>query len=372
MKTVLITGARGFLGKNLCAALEQNSDIEVLKYGRENTDVELQTYIRKASFVFHLAGANRPKDESEFETDNTNLTKKIVSLLQEKKTHTALLLCSSTQASLNNPYGISKRSAENIVSKWSKDTKSLAYIFRLPNIFGKWARPNYNSVVATFCYNLVQDIPLQIDEPGRLLNLVHVDDVVRSFIDCLEGRHQSKEQFRTLDSINQITVGELAEMLKGYWESRQTQVLPNLSGNFNKALYSTLISYSNVGDLSVKPTRLIDERGWLFELVKSKYAGQIFVSNTKPGYTRGDHWHHTKVEKFTVIKGSGKLLFRHLSSDEIVSYSLSDEQIEIVDIPSGYIHAIHNDSDEDMLLLIWASEIFDKDNPDTYYEKVRF
>lgn len=366
--TILITGADGFIGRNLVVQLQQINEFRIIKLTRKNS-ANIISLCQDVDFVFHLAGENRPKNIDEYQNTNVVLTKTLLNTLSKQGRSLPVVFSSSTQAVLDNPYGKSKRKAEELIFKYGEATSSPVFVFRLPNVFGKWAKPNYNSVVATFCYNLVHDIPLKINDPASIIDLVHIDDTVKTFVDCI-NRTTASEKIISVEPAHKISVGELAKILSGFWQARQKQMLPNLSSRFNKALYGTFSSYYEMNKLAVKPALYSDERGWLFELVKSTTSGQIFVSSTKPGFTRGDHWHHTKVEKFTVIKGRGTLLFRNVNSDKILSYELSGEEIEIVDIPTGYIHSIHNKGSGDMLLLIWASEILDKNNPDTYYEKV--
>lgn len=368
-KIVLVTGAEGFIGRNLIAHLQQDPNLIIKSLTRQNS-FKISEICEDVDFVFHTAGENRPEDPSEFEKTNVELTRTLLKALSSQKKPIPLVFTSSTQANLDNPYGVSKKKAEDLIFEYGNKSLSPVFVFRLPNVFGKWSKPNYNSVVATFCNNLVQGVPLQINDPDYQIHLVHIDEVIRSLTDCMDAQSSPDGEFCQIKDVHDITVGELATLLTQFWEARQTLQTPDLSSSFNKALYGTLTSFYNMADLGVKPIVHSDDRGWLFELVKSKTSGQIFVSSTHPGFTRGDHWHHTKVEKFTVIKGEGTLLFRRVHSDEILKYELSDKEIMIVDVPTGYVHAIHNKGTQDMILLIWASEMLDKENPDTYYEKV--
>lgn len=367
-KVVLVTGADGFIGRNLVTHLEQDPGLSIKKLTRQNSS-EVIEICKDVDVIFHTAGENRPKDPLDFKKTNVELTRTLVTALGQREQPVPFIFTSSTQASLDNPYGASKKEAEDLIFEYGKRNASPVYIFRLPNVFGKWSKPNYNSVVATFCHNLVKGIPLQINDPNYQMHLVHIDQVVAALTDCMDTQSSPAGEFCQIKNAHDITVGELAALLTQFWEARQTLQTPDLSSSFSKALYGTLTSFYDMADLGVRPTVHSDDRGWLFELVKSKTSGQIFVSSTHPGYTRGDHWHHTKVEKFTVIKGEGTLLFRRVQSDEILKYELSDKEIRIVDVPTGYVHAIHNKGTEDMILLIWASEMLDKENPDTYYEK---
>jgi len=369
-KTVLVTGSEGFIGKNLIAQLEL-SDAFIIKGLNRSNSSDVKELCRDVDFVFHLAGENRPNNPEEFKRVNVDFTMLLLKTLEDIGRPIPLLFTSSTQVGLDNEYGKTKKLAEDAIQVYGTATHSPTYIYRLPNVFGKWAKPNYNSVVATFCYNITHSLPLRIDNPDTTITLVHIDDVVSAFINHLSEKtsDSSSTPFRVSPTCD-ITIGELSQKIEEFWTSRTSKIVPDLSSKFSKALYGTLTSYYEMDQLSVKPEIFSDDRGWLFELIKSNTGGQIFVSSTNPGYTRGDHWHHTKVEKFTVIKGTGTLLFRHVNSDKITSFTLSDKEIEIFDVPVGYIHAIRNDSKEKMLLLIWASEMLDKEKPDTYYERV--
>ena len=369
MKTCLVTGSNGFVGKNLCSNLETRDDIKVLKYDINNTKQELKKFIEEADFVFHLAGVNRPKDNSEFEKGNAGLTGEVVDLLKKKNDKTPILISSSTQAELDNPYGKSKKLAEDIALEYGKEAK--AYVYRFPNLFGKWCRPNYNSVVATFCHNIAHDLPIQINDERHLLTMCYIDDVVRECIKCLDGKKQvAADGFCHPEVTYQATLGELAEKIRSFQSIRETAIIPDMEDMFTRVLHSTYLSYLEEDNFSYFPTLHSDARGWLFELIKQPHMGQIFVSLTKPGITRGNHYHHTKVEKFTVIQGEAIIRFRKIKGDEVLEYKVSGNKPEIVDIPPGYTHNIENVGDTDVLTLFWACELFDADNPDTYYLSV--
>ena len=369
---VLVTGASGFIGKNLVSHLQlQPALYEIIPFTKESTE-SLESLLDKADFVFHLAGVNRPENESEFKVGNTDLTEKIVSHLKKVGRKTPILITSSTQAALDNPYGKSKLTAENLVAQYEEETGAKSFIFRLPNVFGKWSRPNYNSAVATFCYNLTHSLPITINDPSAELRLIYIDDAVDLFMGCLNGNILPNDISTELDARTlQTTVGDVANTLKQLVAIRKTLVIPDLSDKLTKYLYSTLTSFYDEQDLTSNLTVNSDDRGWLFELVKSEQFGQVFISQTKPGYVRGEHWHHTKVERFCVIQGQGEVFFRQLGSDKIFSHKLTGQHVQVIDIPVGCIHAIENTGTDDMLLIIWANEILDKDSPDTYWENVR-
>lgn len=372
MKTVLVTGAFGFIGSNLAATLALDDQITVLKFGRENTDSDLKNYVEKADFIFHVAGVNRPKDDSEFTSGNKELTEKIITLLEQQKTPAPLLFTSSTHAERDSAYGASKKAAEDAVLQWAaKNPTSRAFIYRLPNVFGKWSRPNYNSVVSTFCYNISHDQDITINDRSIPLNLVYIDDVVAECIRAFKGElTESKSNFYDLPRSFNTTLGEIADILISFKQSRVDLVMPSFENIFHKFLYATYVSYLDKDNFSYTLDMKRDDRGWLAEFIKAPAFGQIFLSRTKPGITRGNHWHHTKVEKFLVIEGQAAITFRKLDTDEIITYSVNGEDLQVVDIPTGYVHAIKNTGNSDLLTLFWANELLDPNAPDTHYQNV--
>jgi UDP-2-acetamido-2,6-beta-L-arabino-hexul-4-ose reductase len=371
MKTVLVTGSSGFIGKNLIAQLEQEKDIEVLRFDRLNTTKELKKQLDEADFVFHLAGISRPKDDSEFDAGNRGLSEEIVSHIKECGRKTPVLLASSIQAELDNPYGKSKRAAEKAVLKLAEVTGSKTYVYRLPNVFGKWCKPNYNSVVATFCHNIANGLDITINDPEAQLTLVYIDDVVSDFIKTMRGeKTASADGFCHVSRNFNITLKELASKLYGFKESRETLISPDFENVFDRFLYATYTSYLDKKDFGYDLEMKSDERGWLAEFIKSKSAGQIFASRTKPGFARGNHWHHTKIEKFLVIDGEAEVKFRNLQSTEVLTYKVTGDELRVIDVPAGYVHSLKNVGKSDLLTLIWADEIFDPEHPDTYYLEV--
>lgn len=368
MKTVLVTGAAGFIGKNLCAQLEQEKDVTVLPFGRDNTPDELEKYIKQSDFIFHLAGVNRPKDEAEFLTGNSGLTEQIISVLEASGRETPLLITSSAQAALDNPYGRSKRAAEEAVFKWSDKSSAPVYVYRLPGVFGKWSKPNYNSVVATFCHNIANGLDIKVNDPDAKLELVYIDDVVADFIDALKGKKKpNKDRLCSISRCFSITLQELADTIYSFEEIRTSLLLPDFDDNLNKFLYATYTSYLPRKSFSYALKTNTDQRGWLAEFIKSPQVGQVFVSQTKPGYVRGNHWHHTKIEKFLVLAGEAEVIFKDLHSSDEFTYQVNGEKLEVVDIPAGYLHTLKNTGKSDLITLIWADEILDPEKPDTYY-----
>lgn len=371
MKNVLVTGANGFIGRNLCASLELLEDVTILKYTRENTLADLESYIKKADFIFHTAGVNRPKEVGEFDEVNRGLTETIIKLLEKLDKKTPMLITSSTHATLDNPYGKSKKAAEDLLLNWHKTSGSQVFIFRLTNVFGKWSSPNYNSVVATFCHNIANDEAIQISDPGHRLTLIYIDTVIAKFIDAYLGKiTENSNYFYEVEDTHTISLGDLANKIRAFNSSRSTLIMPSLATDFDKYLYATFISYLPEDQLSYPLAIHSDERGWLAEFIKSNQFGQIFISKTKPGIARGNHWHHTKIEKFLVIEGEAIIKFRKLESKKIISYSVTGSELSIVDIPPGYVHSIENTGKSDLITLFWASEILNPEKPDTYYEQV--
>lgn len=371
MKRILITGANGFIGKNLVATLQRLEGIEILKFGTENTLDQLKEFANKADFVFHLAGINRPLEVSQFDTGNRGFTEQLLRILKLTGRKVPVLISSSIQAALDNPYGLSKKGAEEAVFNYEKETGAKVYVYRLPNVFGKWCRPNYNSVIATWCYNLSRDLPITINNPEAELNLVYVDDVVEEFIHAMQGKeNRGEDHFCYVRRTFRIKLGHLAELLYSFKESRKSLVMSNLEGDLERFLYSTYLSYLPEDKFGYPLDMKRDPRGWLAEVIKSKSFGQIFISRTKPGITRGNHWHHTKVEKFLVIEGEAVIKFRPINGTEVIEYKVSGEQLTIVDIPPGYTHSITNIGESDLITLFWANETFNPEKPDTYYLEV--
>ncbi len=369
MKTVLITGANGFVGRNLAAHLRAKpNEFHVLAFDLENSDQELIAFLNQADIVFHLAGVNRPQNVEEFQTGNADLTSHIVNTLEAAERAVPVVITSSIQAALDNPYGKSKKAAEDAVFAYGQRTGAPVYVYRLANLFGKWSRPNYNSVVSTFCYNIAHDLPIQINNPDAVLSLVYIDDVIAEFMNILEGRVTAGEDgFCVVPRVMTITLQGLADTIRSFRASRQTSVLPDMSDPLTKFLYTTYLSYLETDDFAYAPDLKTDQRGWLFELIKSPGMGQVFVSQTKPGITRGGHYHHTKVEKFIVVQGDAVIRFRKIDGTDIIEYPVSGADVRIVDIPPGYTHDITNVGTTDVITLFWASEIFDPQHPDTTY-----
>jgi UDP-2-acetamido-2,6-beta-L-arabino-hexul-4-ose reductase len=331
----------------------------------DNSPDDLRAGLETADIVYHLAGVNRPRFPEEFEIGNAELTRDICRTLRELGRKPVIVMSSSIQADLENPYGVSKRHAEDALREFAAQSGARVRIYRLKNVFGKWCRPNYNSVVATFCHNIANDLPIQVSDPDRELDLMYVDDVVEAFLmelqlqDELSGDHDIP--------FTRITLGELAGRIQSFHEMRDNLLTPDFAIRFNQQLYATYLSY--VSDDSRRQQLQIkaDQRGGLAEFIKSHHFGQIFISRTRPGVTRGNHYHHTKVEKFFVVEGEAVIRMRQIDGPEVVEYRVRGDAFEVIDIPPGYTHSIENIGSGDMVVLFWASEIFDPDRPDTCF-----
>ena len=365
---VLVTGANGFIGKNLCFQLE-NEGHEVLRYDLRNTIEDLSAMIEQIDFIFHLAGINRPQRVEEFYEGNSDLTKAIIEIIEEKNRRIPILLSSSIQAALENDYGKSKFQAEEHVYEYGVRNTTQCYIYRLANVFGKWSRPNYNTVVATFCHKIAHGESIEISDPGREVSFVYIDDVVSAFISCLQ-LPSFEEKYLEAKPIYTITLQKLADLIYSYKKARDNFQIIRADDAFSKKLYSTYLCFLDEKDFAYATINHVDDRGSFSELFKGESFGQVSINISKPGITKGNHWHHTKTEKFVVVKGTGLIRFRKIDNGEIIEYPVSGDDLKIVDIPPGYTHSILNIGTEDLVTIIWANELFDSDKPDTYYSEV--
>lgn len=369
-KNVLITGADGFIGKNLSVTLKRRQDLDVSCFDVHDDPDTLADLLQRSDFVFHLAGINRPQHAEEFKTGNSGLTQRIVSLLLSQGRPVPVLITSSTQAALDNDYGISKREAEEAVFTYGCQSGAEMFVYRLPNVFGKWCRPNYNSAVATFCHNIAHDLPIRINDPSVMVNLVYIDDVVSEFCSALDGRPNRNARYCGVEPVHSVELGTVADLLRSFRASREEWSIPALSDPFIKKLYSTYLSYLPVDRFSYPLAMHVDERGSFTEFVKTPDRGQVSVNISRPGITKGLHWHHTKNEKFLVVSGKGLIRFRQVGGREIVEYPVSGDRLEVVDIPPGYTHDITNTGETDLVTVMWCNERFDPEKPDTFFEAV--
>ncbi|WP_075981926.1 polysaccharide biosynthesis C-terminal domain-containing protein [Bacillus massilinigeriensis] len=367
---ILVTGAGGFVGKNLIVELKNRGYTDILEVHKDTDFFLLSRYTKECDFVYHLAGVNRPKNEDDYMKENYGFTIKLLQLLRMHKNNSPIVFTSSIQANQENPYGKSKNACEKLLFKYGQETGANILVYRLPNLFGKWCKPNYNSVVATFCHNISRNKEVQIHNRETLLTLCYIDDVIEEFLHSLEGNESKEGDFCVVPVSYQITLGELSDKLYAFQDNRESLVMPSLENAFDRALYSTFLSYLEEDNFSYKLKKNVDHRGWLTEFIKSQSMGQIFISKTRPGVIRGNHWHHTKVEKFLVIQGEAVIRFRKIDSDQVIEYRVNGENPEVVDIPVGYTHSIENTGDVDVITLFWACEIFNPEKPDTYFVEV--
>ena len=367
---ILITGANGFLGSNLIAELKNSGYRDLFAYDIDTDDALLDKYTEECDFVFHLAGVNRPKNEEEFMEGNFGFSSKLISLLEKHENKAPILISSSIQAEQNNPYGLSKKAGEDLFLKYSQSNNVNTFVYRLPNLFGKWSRPNYNSVVATFCYNIARGLDIKINDPNACLGLCYIDDVLEEFKKALNGQPTIKGRFCTIPVQHQIKLGELAEKIFSFRDSRENLKVPDMSEALTKKLYSTYLSFLPEDRFEYELNMHCDERGSFTEFLRTPERGQVSVNISRPGVTKGNHWHHTKNEKFLAVSGEGLIRLRKIGSSDIIEYKVSGEKLSVVDIPVGYTHSIVNIGDSDLVMLIWVNECFDPEQPDTYYEEV--
>lgn len=375
---LLITGAKGFIGKNLIFELNNikegktktaklSTNLTVFEFDIDTDPSLLDLYCKEADFVFHLAGINRPKEQSEFMEGNFGFTSILLNTLKKHNNYCPVMLSSSIQAELDNPYGCSKKAGEELLFEYSQETGAQVFIYRFPNVFGKWCSPNYNSAIATFCHNIAHNQPIQVNDRSVPMTLVYIDDVVSELISALVGVPHKDGNYCKVATEHRITLGKIVDLIYSFKESRINLQVPDLSDAFTKKLYSTYISYLPTGDFSYSLKMNTDARGSFTEFLKSPDRGQVSINISKPGITKGQHWHHTKNEKFLVVSGNGVIRFRKIDEDKIHEYFVSGEKLEVVDIPVGYTHNIENLGDTDMVTVMWVNEIFNPEHPDTYY-----
>jgi UDP-2-acetamido-2,6-beta-L-arabino-hexul-4-ose reductase len=366
---VLVTGSNGFIGKNLVVRLNELGIFSEL-FTRGNSIKDLENLVKKVDFIVHLAGENRPVDEKNFDIVNAGLTMSICEAVRSTGRKIPIILASSTQVELGNAYGKSKSDAEMIVKEFEKSTGNSVYIYRLPGVFGKWCKPNYNSVVATFCHNISHNLPIQVSDPSFKLNLVHIDDVVKEFVRIIQGRQDDKKK-PSVQPEYKIKLGDLAIQIEIFRESRESLVLERVGDGLVRKLYSTYISYLSPEQFAYSIPSYGDERGMFAEMLKTKDSGQFSFFTAKPGVTRGGHYHHSKTEKFLVVQGEAKFCFRHIISDEVYEITTFGNKLKIVETVPGWSHDITNIGTEEMVVMLWANEIFDPDNTDTIAYKVQ-
>ena len=364
MKRVLITGSNGFIARNLRAHLDEFKDIEIVSFSRKNNIDELLELTSNIDFVFHLAGVNRTNRKKDFKEGNHDLTESLCDALSLCKRKIPLIFASSTLVNQNNDYGKSKLSAEKIINNYSENTGSDVFIYRFPNLFGKWCKPNYNSVVATFCNNIANNLPIEIHDYGHEMELMYIDDVISEFISVLYGL-EKKPSVNNIPFYS-ISVGKLSEMIREFQSNRKSLVVDRVGSGFIRALYATYLSYLRPEFFSYQISSFSDERGKFAEVLKTKDSGQFSFFTSKPGEVRGEHYHHTKNEKFLVILGDAVFKFRNIQTNEEYLISTNGDKLQIVETIPGWAHNIENIGSSEMCVMLWANEIYDEEKSDTY------
>ena len=380
---ILVTGANGFVGRNLVSQLENiasgkarnyaiaGEELHVLCYDVDSDPAALEEYCRRADFVFNLAGVNRPEDPSEFMKGNFGFASLLLDTLKKCGNSCPVMISSSTQAALDNPYGESKRAGEELLFEYGRETGAKVLVYRFPNVFGKWCRPNYNSAVATFCHNIAHGLPIRVNDPSVVMHLVYIDDVVDELIGALSGDEHWAGAFCEVPVVHEITLGGIVDLLYSFRDMQQDLEVPDLGDAFTKKLYSTYLSYLPKEKFCYPLKMNVDNRGSFTEIIRTPDRGQFSVNISKPGITKGEHWHHTKNEKFVVVSGHGLVQLRKIGTDEVINFEVSGEKMEVVEMIPGYTHNIINLSDtEDLVTFMWANEAFNPERPDTYFEPV--
>ncbi len=378
---ILITGAKGFVGKNLVEALKNirdgkdktydlTNDLVIYEYDIDTDESLLEEYCKDADFVFNLAGVNRPEKEEDFIKGNFGFASTLLNTLEKYNNRCTVMLSSSIQASLDNPYGKSKKAGEDLFFEYSKRTGAKVLVYRLPNVFGKWSRPNYNSAISTFCHNIAHNLPITVNDRNYMMTLAYIDDVVNELINALRGKENRKDNFCEVGIVHKITLGEIVDLLYSFKNSRNDLSVVNTSDAFCNKLYATYLSFLPADNFSYPLKMNCDERGSFTEILRTLDRGQFSVNISKPGITKGNHWHNTKNEKFVVVSGKGVIRFRKIGDDKVIEYFVSGDKIEVVDIPTGYTHNIENLGDTDMVTFMWANECFNPEKPDTFFEEV--
>jgi len=367
---ILITGAKGFVGKNLTAELKNRGLDDLYLYDIDSKQEDLEKYCKDCDFIFHLAGVNRPKDEKEFMEGNFGFTSILLDELKKNNNKAPILITSSTQAELDNSYGKSKKAGEDLIFAYGNEVGTEVFVYRMTNVFGKWCRPNYNSAVATFCNNIANGLEIVVNDPNVVMKLIYIDDVIDEFINALNGKANRIGQFCQVPVEHTIKLGAIADLIYSFKRSREIFSLPDISNEFEKKLYSTYLSYLPVDEFAYDLKKNVDNRGSFTEFIRTNNRGQVSVNIAHPGITKGNHWHHTKNEKFLVVSGKALIQFRKVGEDIVYNYEVSGEEMKVVDIPCGYVHNITNIGEADLVTVMWANEAFNPEKPDTYFEPV--
>ena len=377
---ILVTGSNGFVGKNLCMAIKNViggfdkrynfGELSLYEYDIDKTLSDLEKYTEDCDFVFNLAGVNRPKDNNEFTKGNVDFLDSLLNCLKKHGNKAPVMMSSSVQAELDNPYGQSKLEGEKRLRKYGEENGVKTLIYRFPNLFGKWCRPNYNSAVATFSNNIANDLPIQVNNRETCLNLVYIDDLVEELFNALQCKEHRDGDFCFVPTVYRKTLGEIVDKLYYFKTISKTLEIPDMSDGFTVKLYATYLSYLPKENICYDLKMNIDDRGSFTEMIRTFDRGQVSVNISKPHIVKGNHWHNTKNEKFIVVSGKGVIRMRHVLSDEVFTYYVDGEHIKVVDIPTGFTHNIENIGETDMITVMWASECFNPEKPDTFYLKV--
>ena len=367
---ILVTGANGFIGKNLIAELNNRGFSQIFEFTRDSDPTLLEAYTEECDFVFHLAGVNRPKHAHEFMEGNYEFTFRLLELLKKSQKNAPIVTTSSIQAELDNPYGRSKKAMEDLVFDYGRETGAKVYVYRLPNVFGKWSKPNYNSVVATYCHQIARNLDIQVHDPEAKLTLCYIDDVLEEFIQALSGTPTAAGDFYVVPTIYTTTVSDLASKIQNFKNSRMNLNIENMQDALTKKLYSTYLNFLPEDQFAYDLKMNVDNRGSFTEFIRTPDRGQVSINISKPGIEKGHHWHHTKNEKFLVVSGEGLIRFRKLDASELIEYRVNGEKLQVVDIPTGYTHSIVNVGNTDLVTVMWVNECFDPVKPDTYYLEV--
>ncbi|MEW6605942.1 MAG: capsular polysaccharide biosynthesis protein CapF [bacterium] len=367
---ILVTGAKGFIGKNLIAELKNQGYKEIYEYDLNSSLQDLDKYTKDCDYIFHLAGVNRPKEQKEFLEGNFGFTSVLLDLLKKNQNRCPITLSSSIQATLDNPYGISKKAGEDLLIAYSIENDVKVLVYRFPNVFGKWCKPNYNSVIATFSYNIANNLPIQINDQNVVMNLIYIDDLVKELLRALNSKENMNDYFCYVEPVYSVSIKEIVDLLYKFKSSRENLSIPNTEDEFIKKLYSTYLSYLPRDKFIYDLKMNFDIRGSFTEFIKTSDRGQVSINISKPSITKGNHWHNTKNEKFLVVSGKGIIRFRKVDESDIIEYCVSGDKLQVVDVPPGYTHNIENIGSEDLIIVIWVNEKFNPEYPDTFYMEV--
>ncbi|HGL4294450.1 TPA: NAD-dependent epimerase/dehydratase family protein [Citrobacter sedlakii] len=368
-KSILITGSNGFIAKNLIFALQEAGFKKLLLVDRNTSNEEFEAKVLQSDYIYHLAGVNRPINDGQYYEGNAGLTKKIIDILSENKKKTTIIFSSSIQAEQDNPYGKSKTAAEELLKQYENLTGGRIYIYRIPNVFGKWCKENYNSFIATFCYNSVNGIESRIDNPQATVELIYIDDLVAEFIDCVKTDNKTSGNLK-LSPVYKLSVGEVADLIASFRDKRTKVTIDEVGTGFKRALYATWLTYLRPEDFSYKIEAHKDERGVFGEVLKTGKNGQFSFFTAGIGVTRGGHYHHTKNEKFLVLKGTARFRFQHIHTGQRYEKVVDSKEYEIVDTVPGWSHDITNIGNEELIVMLWANEVFDRNFPDTFTSNI--